>query len=214
MALQRMILVPPELWENRCKTPTPPPPVKEILNSKDNSYDKWTRVRIHQDPFLKVEKQKREPIPVPIIERKTDNPKRVLPVETGSSSIHSKYIHNISKRKLSHDPTFGVYRDDTDGSFKIGRSRFKYNNKYVFVDGKKYKATDGLWELLSKAKPDKNTVTLQDRQAYKRILLQSNAHRVNYSPTGKIKANKSLKYTRFVSKLFKDTNNIPWESVE
>jgi hypothetical protein len=78
----------------------------------------------------------------------------------------------------------------------------KYNNKYVFVDGKKYKAADGLWELLSKAKPDRNTVTLQDRQAYKRIILKSNADRVNYSPTGKIKANKILRYTRFVSKLF------------
>jgi hypothetical protein len=138
----------------------------------------------------------------------------VLPVETGSSSVHSKYIHNISKRKLSHDPNFVVYRDDTDGSFKIGLSIFKCNSKYVFVNGKKYKTTDGLWELLSKAKRVKNTVTLQVRQAYTRILLQSNAHRVNYSSTGNTKANKSLKYTRFVSKLFNDTINIPWESVE
>jgi hypothetical protein len=132
----------------------------------------------------------------------------VLPVRTVSSSVHSKYIHNISKRKLSLDPTFGVYRCNTDGSFKVGRSSFKYNNKYVFVDGRKYKATDVLWELLSKDSPDKNIFTLQDRQAYKRILLQSNAHRVNYSPTGKVKANKSLKHTLFISQLFNDTKNM------
>ena len=127
--------------------------------------------------------------------------------------MHSKYIHNVLKRKLSHDPTFGVYRDGVNGSFKIGRSSFKFNNKHVFVDGKRYKATEGLWELLSKSKPDKNLVTLHDRQAYKRILLQSNAHRVNYSPSGKIKVNKGIKYTRFISQLFSDSKSVPWESV-
>jgi len=47
MTLQRMILVPPELWENRSQEP--PPPVKEILKSKNHSYNKWTQVRLHQD---------------------------------------------------------------------------------------------------------------------------------------------------------------------
>jgi len=66
----------------------------------------------------------------------------------------------------------------------------KYNDKHVFVDGRKYKATQGQWELLTKSKPDKNAVTIQDKEAYKQILWQSNAHRVNYSPTGKLKSQK------------------------
>jgi len=45
----------------------------------------------------------------------------------------------VLKSKVSHDPTFGVYQNDTDGSFKIGRSKFKYNDKDVFIDGRKYK---------------------------------------------------------------------------
>ena len=65
MALQRMILVPPELWENRS---LPPPPFKKIIKSKDHNYNKWTKIRLHQDPHLKTEKRKREPIPVPIIQ--------------------------------------------------------------------------------------------------------------------------------------------------
>jgi hypothetical protein len=65
MALQRMILVPSELLQNSSQEH--PPPVKEILNSKDHSYNKWTQVRLNQDPFLKTEKQKRVPIPIPII---------------------------------------------------------------------------------------------------------------------------------------------------
>jgi len=42
MALQRMILVPPKLWEKRCQTLSQPP-VKTILKSKDHRYNKWTR---------------------------------------------------------------------------------------------------------------------------------------------------------------------------
>jgi len=64
-----MILVPPDLWENRCQTPPPsPPPVKKILKCKDLSYNKWTQVRMQKDPYLKTEKQKRDPIPTPIKE--------------------------------------------------------------------------------------------------------------------------------------------------
>jgi len=134
--------------------------------------------------------------------------------ETGVSPVHSEYIQNVLRSKVSLDPTFGVYQDDADGSFKIGRSNFKYNDKHVFVDGRKCKATQGQWELFAKAKPDKNAVTIQDRQAYKQILLQSDVHTVIYSPTSKIKANKGLKYTRFISQLFADKNEVPWESVQ
>jgi hypothetical protein len=208
MALQRMILVPPEMWETRSQAS--PPPVKTILNSKD--HNKWTKVRLHQGPCLKSEKQKREPIPIPIVETKVTHPsfktkpkrERItgsLPwfktetldseSETDPLPIHSEYINNVLKRKVSHDRNFGVYQDETGGSFKIGRSGFKFNNRHVFVDGRKYKATQGLWELLTEANPDRNSVTMQDRQTYKQIIIQSNAHRVSYSPSSKIKASKS-----------------------
>ena len=98
------------------------------------------------------------PIPIPIVETKVTHssfktkPKREritgsLPwfktetldseSETYSLPIHSEYINNVLNRKVSHDPNFGVYQDETDGSFKIGRSGFKFNNKHVFVDGRK-----------------------------------------------------------------------------
>ena len=65
MALQCMILVPPESWENRSQAPSP---VKKILKSNEKSYNKWTQIRLRQDPYLKTEKRKREPIPFPIAE--------------------------------------------------------------------------------------------------------------------------------------------------
>ena len=77
-----------------------------------------------------------------------------------------------------------------------------------------YRATPGLWQLLTKSKPDRNVASVQDKKAYKQILLQSNAHRVNYSASGKIKANKGLKYMRFISHLFTNTKEVPWESLQ
>ena len=58
--------------------------------------------------------------------------------ETDSSTVNSKYIQNVFRRKVPHDHTFGQYHD-TGGSFKRVRSKFKYNDKYVFVDGKSTK---------------------------------------------------------------------------
>ena len=124
-------------------------------------------------------------------------------------SLQSKYINNGLGRKVSHDPNFLVYHDDTDGSFKIGMSIFKYNNNHVFVEGKRCKATTGLWELLTKSKRDKSVASLQEKQAYKQILLQSNARRVNCSPSGKIKPKKGLKYMRFTLQLFSNTKEVP-----
>ena len=66
MALQPMILVPAELWEYRS---LPPPPVKKIIKSKNHTFNKWTKIRLHQVPYLKTEKRKWEPIPIPIIEK-------------------------------------------------------------------------------------------------------------------------------------------------
>jgi hypothetical protein len=166
MALQRMILVPSELWEKLCQKPLPPPPVKPILGNKNHSYDKWTWVRLQQDPYLKTERLNRKPIAVPMIEttRKT-GPfiKAERPQSEIQTGLHSKYVQNVLKRKLTHDTTFGVYQDDTESYFNIGRSSFTYTDNGIFVDGKKIRATQVLWELLTKARPNLNMVTPQDR---------------------------------------------------
>jgi len=46
----------------------------------------------------------------------------------------------------------------------------------------KYNATQGLLELIIKSRPHKNIVILQDGQAYKQILLQSNEHQIITAP--------------------------------
>jgi len=67
-----------------------------------------------------------------------------------------------------HDSTYGVYPDDADSFFfKIGRSNFKYSDKHVFLDGRNYRASQELWELLTKFNLINNAVTIRGRRAYK-----------------------------------------------
>jgi hypothetical protein len=137
--------------------------------------------------------------------------------DSGSvSPVHSNSIQGVLKRKVSHDPTIGVYQNNNDGCFKIGSSKLKFSNKHVFVDGKRYKATRGLWELLTRSQPDKNSITPRDKLAYTHILQQSNAHKVNFNTTGKIRANKGVKYKQFISRLINNSpeQNIEWTIVE
>ena len=61
--------------------------------------------------------------------------------ESDTLPTHLKYIQNVLKRQISHNSTFRVYQDDTDGSFTLGPSSFKYNDKHFFVDVESYKAT-------------------------------------------------------------------------
>ena len=121
MALQRMILVPRNCGKS--------------VHSHHHQFKRYLKVkitatiiRLHQDQYLKTEKRKREPIPIPIIEKGNTKRKRIigsvslfksemLDSESESESLpeHSKYIDNVLKHKGSHDPTFGVYQDDKDG---------------------------------------------------------------------------------------------------
>ena len=73
MTLQRMILVPPELWE--CRSQEHSPPVKVILKSMNKSSNKWTQFRFLENPYLKSEKQKRVHIPNLIIETGSTKPR-------------------------------------------------------------------------------------------------------------------------------------------
>jgi len=64
MALQRMIFSSSGNVGKSFSDHTTTTTSSKILNCTDHSYNKWTNVRMHQDPFLKNEKQKREPIPI------------------------------------------------------------------------------------------------------------------------------------------------------
>lgn len=83
----------------------------------------------------------------------------------------------------------------------IGDSRLDVNDQDdIIIGGKKYKGTNGLFELIFKTKPD--NYTTQDLSSFKNICLNTNAHRKNYKPTSPIHRNTSVKYKTVISELF------------
>jgi hypothetical protein len=84
---------------------------------------------------------------------------------------------------------FGV---DADGNIHVGEPDTAI----------KFKATKGLWELLTRKKVDKDLVTEDDLQKYKNILELSNAHLERYEPGANIQISKGAKFRGIISKLF------------
>ena len=83
------------------------------------------------------------------------------------------------------DSQVGVHRD---GNIHI--------NSVVFP------ATKGLWELLTRKRVYKNSVTTADIKQYKTFLEMSNAHLEGYKPRANIRTSKGVKYKEIISKLF------------
>jgi len=110
-------------------------------------------------PILENQETNREHIPIHITEtgdtktsfRRKPKMKRIIgsmnsfktesESETKASRAHSRYILNVLTRKVFHDPTFVGQQNDTLGYFQIVRTRFKYKDRHVIVDGKSYKAS-------------------------------------------------------------------------
>ena len=62
-------------------------------------------------------------------------------------------------------------RRDADGSFRIGNAEVVMDqDSNVFVKGKSYRGTRGLFELLTRKKVDQSFITRRDLQSYREIL--------------------------------------------
>ena len=84
-----------------------------------------------------------------------------------------------------------------------------YKNNHVFVDGKRYKASESLWELITQSRPDENVVTHLDGQAYKQIPLQSNAHRVIFIVPRANSMQATSIYALYFANVYKP-KEVPW----
>lgn len=103
--------------------------------------------------------------------------------------------------EVFHDVPYGVRRER--GKLMIGTSRVYIQNDKISIAGHEYTTTPGLLELLFKKVPNTDLITEIDYQAYKKILIETNAHRRDYDLNKPIKANRGQKYLRVIKPLFK-----------
>ncbi|XP_051154992.1 uncharacterized protein LOC127291686 [Leptopilina boulardi] len=106
---------------------------------------------------------------------------------------------------LDKNTVYGV-RKLANGSFMIGDTPIEFEGSHIKLVGKKnYLKTAGLLELLFKQKPKEALISSDDFLNYKEILIATNAHRKNYSPSESVNISRTSKYTDVIAKLIKST---------
>lgn len=114
-------------------------------------------------------------------------------------------IVNLSylKRNKKLDVVFGPHKDD-NGEWKFGNDDLNVNEEKIVIGNQHWAKTPGLFELIFYQNPKNYDASELD--IYKKILLNTNAHRVNYDPNGRVKASKGIKYRKIIKNLFVNTH--------
>jgi len=116
-----------------------------------------------------------------------------------ASPYVSPYLYESKKRSL--DTVYGIRKDGD--VFMIGDSQVVVDRDgNIHINNVEFPATKGLWELLTRKRVDKDSVTTADLKQYNTILVMTNAHLEGYEPRANIRTSKGLKYKEIISKLF------------
>lgn len=91
-----------------------------------------------------------------------------------------------------------------DDKLMIGNSLLTFDNEgNIHINDVQYKGTEGLYELLFKRQPDEEMYKENDLNAYKDILIKTNAHKKGYIKSSNInRPVNSIKYKTVISYLF------------
>ena len=112
-------------------------------------------------------------------------------------------IKALNYLKPENKTTFGMYFKD--GDFRIGDKKVDIKDNDIKIDGKPYKGTDGLWELIMKDDPELGKYTEEDFVNYGELLIQTNAIYQNNNPDqNKPKSSNSNKWKYLISPIWKE----------
>ena len=112
-------------------------------------------------------------------------------------------IKALNYLKPEDKTTFGMYFKD--GDFRIGDKKVDIKGDDIKIDGKPYKGTKGLWELIMKDEPELGKYTEEDFVNYGELLIQTNAIYQNNNPDqNKPKSSNSNKWKYLISPIWKE----------
>lgn len=113
--------------------------------------------------------------------------------------LAKEYFLKLISGGVKIDHTFGV-RVDGD-SWMIGDKVLEIDGDDFMINGRQYKGTRGLYELLFMNSPNEYIYSEEDLNAYANIINDTHVHRANYSAMGKVRSNKGKKYKNIISKI-------------
>ena len=117
------------------------------------------------------------------------------------------YLSNYASKKGICDRVFGIHtKEEQRGKMYIGKEEITIDDNDVIIEmsgasPQRYKGTIGLWELISRSKPDKTKITDEDMENYEKILVETKAMEYDENPN-KPKASRSEKWQTIVSKIW------------
>jgi hypothetical protein len=118
--------------------------------------------------------------------------------ETIHDEIASPYL---TPNRRFFDNQYGIRR--YGGRFMIGNSAFSVDEtRDTTINGKRFRVTKGLWELLTLKNFSTDVITPSDLKRYKRSLEMPKAHLVGNEIGGDIQISRGSKFTKVISKLF------------
>ena len=95
------------------------------------------------------------------------------------------------------DEQYGISRDGN--TLMMGSVPVTTHPKGDISRGTRFKGTRGLWELLTRKYVNSDVITKSDLNAYKRILVLTNAHLVWYEPGGDVQVSRGVKYAKAIA---------------
>lgn len=120
--------------------------------------------------------------------------------ESSNTTINPIDLSHLGRRN-ELDTLYGPHKD-SNGEWKFGNSSVKLNDDKIVIGSQSWLLTPGLYELMFHIKPKNYDKT--ELEIYKKILLETNAHKRDYKSDGQIKGTKAYKYKNILSKLFKN----------
>jgi len=120
-------------------------------------------------------------------------------IELDETSLARKYLEKYSQRKGDADTTFGIRRE---GKYFLGRKRVVIDNdSNLLVDGKRYKGTRGLWQLIVKKEPETGVYDGNDAKNYKEIIKRTGAM-IHPENPNRLAANGGHKWVTFIKPIW------------
>lgn len=107
------------------------------------------------------------------------------------------------KNNKKFDREYGPYQNVL-GGWRFGNSSFKLRDDKIIVGNQSWGATPGLVSLLLLKNP--RNYEPYELEIYKKILLNTKAHKKNYDDNNPIKTSRKHKYTKIIKKLFETTH--------
>jgi len=117
-------------------------------------------------------------------------------IELDETSLAGEYLEKYSQRKGDADATFGIRREE--GKYFMGGKRVIVDkDSNLFVDGRRFKGTPGLWELIVKKKTETGAYDGNDVKNYKEIIKMTGAMKHPENPE-RPAASKGHKWENFI----------------